>query len=306
MIKSQRAAAKSTTYNHYLIISAESVLINNTIEEIKKSLNVDENFDVEICSITEQEYSDIINKIYTAPFVSPKRVVVLKNIEREDLNRLREFARLLPAVPPSCCLIMVYKIEDKQSKKRNLENFKKVCEIFPQAHSVTLIPDEATVYHWILKKLHNMGLKDRPELVAYLMEEFTDDLTGLKNELQKIENYLFQMQEIDIRRMKELAPGLTDDNIYLIANKFFQSNPEALKDFVRAEVYLRTSLPMIGLLARMLCDYATRYRNDMWIRRLGTELAYLDNRAKRGSEFLELNMEIFFIKNLGINQRSKS
>ncbi|MCX7995184.1 MAG: hypothetical protein N3A65_05390 [candidate division WOR-3 bacterium] len=295
---SKEEYSNNVIHNHYLILSEESVLINNKINDIKKRLNVDENFDFEICSITECEYDDIINKIFTSPFVSQKRIVVIKNIEKKDLNELKEFAQLLPRVPQSCCLIMVYNSEKKQQRMQVLENFKKVCAIFPHAHSITLIPDEGTIYRWISNKLNKMGLGDRPEMVEYLMEEFENDLTGMKNELQKIENYLFQAKKMDLYELRDISQGLTHSNVYNIADNFFHHNPEAIKQFVRSEAYLKNSSLLIGALARALCDYAGKNKNEQWIRRICDELFYLDNRVKRGSDFIELGLEIFFIKNL--------
>ena len=119
---------KKIIHNHYFLISDEPLLVNNTINEIKQALKIDESFDFENCSIQEYEYSDIINKILTAPFVSSKRMLVLKNIEKESINNLKEFARMLYHVPSSSCLVMVYQMDKKRIQNRPAENYKKILD----------------------------------------------------------------------------------------------------------------------------------------------------------------------------------
>uniref|UniRef100_A0A7V1EI11 DNA polymerase III delta N-terminal domain-containing protein n=1 Tax=candidate division WOR-3 bacterium TaxID=2052148 RepID=A0A7V1EI11_UNCW3 len=291
--------SKDIIYNHYLIMSDEQILIDNTINDIKKTLRVDESFDFETCSIQEYEYPDIINKIFTSPFVSTKRILVLKNIEKKKLNELQEFAKLLKTVPESCCLIMVYCADKKLSRKKVFEDFKKVSEIFSNAHPVTLMPDDTTVYRWIMKKVEGLGLKDRHEIIDYLMEEFSDDITGMKNEIQKIENYLYQTRQMGLSELKDISQGLTDYDIYNIANNFFQRKTEALNQFIRIQPYMRSPMVLIDALARVLCNYAKKSKDEKIIQHITSELSRIDNRVKTGSDFVELNLEIFFIKNLG-------
>ncbi|MEO0123132.1 MAG: DNA polymerase III subunit delta [candidate division WOR-3 bacterium] len=299
MIDTENKDTKNNIYNHYLIMSDEQILIDNMINDIKKALKINESFDFETCSIQEYDYSDIINKIFTSPFVSPKRMLVLKNIEKKKISELQEFADMLKNVPKSCCLIMVYYADKKLSRKRVSEDFKKVCEVFPDAHFVVLMPDDTTVYRWIMKKMEAIGLKDRHEIIDYLMEEFSDDVSGMKNEIQKIENYLFQKKQMGLSELKDISQGLTEYDIYRVANSFFQRKAETIKQFLKIQPYLKSPLVLIDALSRVLCNYAKKSKNDKTIQHITAELSRIDNRVKTGSDFAELNLEIFFIKNLG-------
>ncbi len=290
---------KDIIYNHYLILSDEQILIDNMINDIKKTLKINESFDFETCSIQEYDYPDIINKIFTSPFVSPKRMLVLKNIEKKKITELQEFANMFKIVPKSCCLIMVYYADKKLSQKKVSEEFKKVCDVFPDAHSVVLMPDDTTVYRWIMKKMGAIGLKDRPEIIDYLMEEFSDDISGMKNEIQKIENYLYQTRQMGLSELKDISQGLTDYDVYLVANSFFQRKSETINQFLKIQPYLKSPMLLIDALAKVLCNYVKKSRNEKTIRYIIAELSRIDNQVKTGSDFVELNLEIFFIKNLG-------
>ncbi|MGB9721692.1 MAG: DNA polymerase III subunit delta [bacterium] len=290
---------KNLLYNHYFLLSEEPLLINNTINDLKRALNIDESFDFESCSIQEHEYPDIINKIITAPFASSKRMVVLKNIEKENYSNLKEFATMLGRVPPSTCLVMVYQIDRKGRQNRGGEDYKKILELFPDARFVTLAPDETTIYKWIAKKMESLGLKGCSEIINYLKEEFSDDITGMKNEIQKIENYLCQAKQLGLGEVKEISRGLTDYDAYRMANDFFQHRSETVEEFIELKPYIRSPAIVIDALGRVLRNHAVK-SDDRSFRYLAAELLRIDGRLKSGSDFTDTMLEIFLVKNLGV------
>lgn len=286
-------------HNHYILVSDEPLLINNTINDIKKSLAIDETFDFENCSIKENEYSDIINKILTAPFASSRRMMVLREMEKENFNDLKEFAHMMKRIPPSCCLVMVYQIDKKDGYGHRTDSYKKVLELFPNAQYVLLMPDDATIKRWITKKMESLGLKNDLQIINYLKEEFADDITGMKNEIQKIENYLYEAKQLGLSEVKDISQGLTDVDAYRLADNFFQHRPETLKQFIGLKQYIKTPLPIIDALGRLLCRYAFKPR-DKSFRYLAGELFRIDTCLKTGSHFADIILEVLFIKNLGM------
>ncbi|MEO0185471.1 MAG: DNA polymerase III subunit delta [candidate division WOR-3 bacterium] len=290
---------KKVLYNHYFLVSEESLLINNAINDIKQALNVDESFDFESCSVQEYEYPDLVNKILTAPFASSRRVVVLKNIEKESHNNLKEFALMLGRVPSSTCLVMVYQMDKKGRHGRGGDDYKKILELFPDAHCVILSPDETTIHKWIVKKMESLGIRGCSDIVNYLKEEFSDDITGLKNEIQKIENYLFQAKQLGLGEVKEISRGLSDYDVYHMANDFFQHRHKAIEQFVELKPYIRTPAIVIDAMGRLLRNHALR-SDDKSFRYLAAELLRIDSRLKTGSDFVDTMLEIFIIKNLGV------
>lgn len=290
---------KKIIHNFYFLVSDEPLLLNNTISDIKNVMNIDEAFDFETCSIKENEYSEIINKILTPPFTSTKRMLVLKDIEKENYADLKEFAHMLVRVPLSTCLIMVYQIDKKNEHSRGTENYKKVLELFPDAQCVMLMPDAVTIQRWITKKMELLGLKDNWGIINYLNEEFADDITGMKNEIQKIENYLYEAKRLGLGEVKDISQGLTDFDAYRLANNFFHHRPETIEELIRLKPFIKSPLPIIDALGRLLYKYTSK-ANDRAFRYLAAELLRIDNSFKTGSHFADLLLEILFIKNLGI------
>lgn len=286
-------------HNHYFLVSDEPLLLNNTINDIKKVLAIDEAFDFETYSMKENEYSEIINKILTAPFTSAKRILVLRDVEKENYSGLKEFARMLVRIPSSSCLIMVYQIDKKTDYNYRPENYKKVLELFPGAQCVILMPDQATIQRWITKKMESLGFKDKWEIINYLNEEFADDVTGMKNEIQKIENYLYEAKQLGLGEVKDICQGLTDFDAYRLANNFFLYRPETIEQFIGLKPFIKTPLLIIDALGRLLYKYTAK-AGDRPLRYLAAELFRIDNALKTGSHFAELLLEILFIKNLGI------
>jgi DNA polymerase-3 subunit delta len=292
-----------TVHNHYLLLSDELLLVNNKIDELKKILKIDESFDLEVCSIQDYEYSEIINKILTPPFISQKRMLILKNLEKKNLKDLEEFAHILPRIPKFCCLITVYMIDKKRSARQKSESFNKLRELFPNARSVILMPDKTTVQRWIVKKLESLGLEDRHDIVDYLVEEFSDDVTGLKNEIQKIENYLYQTKQLGFSEAKDILGVLPEYDVYKVAKNFFQRHKETLRQLVSLLTYLRTPVILVDALGQTLSSYARNANDEKIIRYLTGELLRIDSRLKTGSDFGDILLEILFIKNLlGVNK----
>lgn len=286
-------------HNLYFLVSDEPLLLNNTINDIKNALAINEAFDFEICSIKENEYPEIINKILTVPFASLKRMVVLRELEKENFNDLKEFAHMINRIPPSCCLVMVYQIDKKGDYGRRIDSYKKVLELFPNTQYVLLMPDDATIQRWIMKKMESLGLKNDWPIINYLNEEFADDVTGMKNEIQKIENYLYEAKKVGLGDVKNISQGLIDVDAYRLADNFFQHRPETLKQFIGLKQFIKTPLPIIDALGRLLSRYASKSCEKSF-RYLAAELFRIDNFLKTGSHFTDILLEVFFIKNLGM------
>ncbi len=284
-------------HNHYLLVSDEPVLIDRAISDIKKKFNIDESFDFDRFSMPDYEFSEIINKLYTPPFVSSKRMLVLKNIEKESANKLREFASLVGRVPATVCLVMVYEIDKRKPQSRSQEGYDRVIEMFPSAHVMMLMLDATTFQRTIRERLERLGIGGQLDIAEYLKEEFFNDITGMESEFQKIENYLFQFKQLGLSEVKDISRGLVDYDAYRVARSFVQRRAEAIELFVALEPFIKTPLMVIDGIARMLRNNALK-SSDRSISRFATELLQIDSRVKAGSDFSEILLEIFFIKNL--------
>ncbi len=286
-------------HNHYILASEEPCLIERAINDIKKLIGVDESFDADSFSIQDYEYPEIINRIYSPPFVSSRRLIILKDIQDESIARLKEFARMLGNVPSTVCLIMVYEIDKRKIQSRVKENYEKLIELFPRAHARLLVSDPVLTQREIVERLKRLGLGEQPDIVEYLREEFKNDITGMENEFQKIENYVFQAKQLGIADVKDISRGLTDYDAYTVARSFMQRRVDTIELFVALKPYIKTPLVVIDAIARMLRNSAMKFF-DRSFSRLASELLQIDSKLKSGSDFADILVEIFFVKNLSV------
>lgn len=287
-------------YNQYLLIGTEPLLIENAVRVVKDTLKVDESFDYDSFSISETSLDDVISKLYLSPFTSVRRLVVVKNLEELDTKELEIFADAICDSKTNNCVIMVYLIS-KEHQRYN--KYKRIVTKFPRAQYVTFIPDKKLIHKWIIAKIKKDNLDFSTAMIHYLEEEFSNDITGLKNEFDKIENYLHEAKALNSDNMKDLAQGLCDFNKYHLVDTFLDGKPEALACFEELSPYVRSYAEIVDALTRGILYYIQR-RGDVnqgineFLEDILDEIIAIDRKVKTSSFFVHLLLELFLLQRL--------
>lgn len=294
---------KGKVYNQYLLIGDEPLLIDNTVKAIKDALKVDESFDLDTFSISETSIEEIMSKFYLMPFSSERRLIIVKNLEELDNRTLTNFAETINRTSSQNCLVMTHRIQ-KDDKK--YENFcKKMAALFKNAKCVTFQRNKALIHKWIISKIKRDNLNFSPSMINYLEDEFCNDITGLKNEFEKIENYLCEAKKLNTESMKDLAKGLCVFNKYQIVDTFLQGGKDTIELFEELRPYLRSCAEMIDALTRGLIFYTQRKKNEFEFRNISItnildEITAIDRKVKKSSYFANLMLELFFLNNANL------
>ena len=285
-------------YDQYVLIGDEPLLIDNAIKTIKDALDVNESFDTDVFSISETPIEDIMSKFYLTPFASAQRLIVVKNLEELDSRALANFTKSMNSTSSHNCVVMTF-IVKKDRKKYNTV-YRKVADLFKNAKCVDFHPDKTLIHKWIVSKIKRDNLNLSPSMIHYLEDEFNNDITGLKNEFEKIENYLNEAKTLNTDSIKDLAKGLCDFNKYQIVDAFLRGEKESIKFFEELRPYLRSYAEIVDALTRGL-SYYTQRKKDAVINRSITnildEIIKIDRRIKKSSYFASLMLELFFLKN---------
>jgi len=287
-------------YNQYLLIGTEPLLIDNAVRTIKDTLKVDVSFDYDVFYISEVPIEDVISKLYLSPFASERRLVVIKNLEELDSRELATFAEVLGDVQSNNCLVMIYTISKEYQR---YDNYKRIVAKFPKAKYVTFIPDEKLIHKWIVAKIEKDNLDFSTSMIHYLEDEFGNDITGLKNEFEKIENYLAEAKTLDPESMKDLAKGLCDFNKYQLIDTFLEGKPETLACFEELSPYLRSYAEIVDALTRGLISYIQRKGSakqsvSSALKDILAEVVTIDRKVKTSSYFVHLILELFLLQRL--------
>jgi DNA polymerase III delta subunit len=286
----------------YLLVSNEPILIDRALKEMIKALGVDESFDVDRFVLPEVATEDIVAKLFLTPLGSKSRMLIVKNLEDANVSDLDEFARAIKRQGFGNCLVMTY-IRKKNGKNRK-DFEKKLIAMFPDAQYVDFKPARNEIKQWIRSKVERDKIKLDNTMMDYLEEEFSNDITGLKNEFEKIENYLQEVGSMDKDNMRDLAKGLCNFDRYQVANAFLSGRPGALRMFEELQPYLPKDAMMVDSMMRVIIQRARGKGDTLQARKtklqaILEQLITIDRKIKTSSIFTRLSMELFFLQNAG-------
>jgi DNA polymerase III delta subunit len=289
-------------HSHYLIFGNEPILIDQAVNTIKENLKVEESFDLDRFSLPDATITDIASRLYLMPLGSMKRLLIVKNLEEVSEGDLQDFADVVKRNNSGNCLVLTYQIKrDMKYYKRIL---KELAALFPETECVVVIPKRNEIRRWIETKIRRDGLNLNSAMISYLEEEFSNDVTGLKNEFEKIENYLHEAGSIDSANMRNLARGLCDFDRYQVVNAFIEGRSEALRRFEELQPYLPSNAVLVDAMTRGMINLArgrdkTVQTSKAALQEVLEQLIVIDKKIKTSSIFTRLLMELFILHNAG-------
>lgn len=294
----RNALKKGEISNLYLLAGDEPLLIENAVKTIKDTLKVNESFDLETFSLSEAPIDNIISRLYIAPFTSERRLIIIKNLEEMHDNGLATFAETMSKVKTKNCIVMIYRIP--KGKRRYNYKHKDIFGLFPNARCVTFTLDRQLIHKWILKKTKRDNLNLSTSMIHYLVDEFKNDITGLKNEFEKIENYLYEAKTLSPEGIKDLAKGMGDFSKYQLAEKFLEGKSDALERFEELKPYLSSYAEIVEALTRGLVRHLRAKKNNIecsnpCLKDILDEIIVIDRKIKRSSYFADLMLELFLL-----------
>lgn len=295
----RNALKKSDISDQYLLMSYEILLIDDAVKAIKNNLKVDESFDFESFSLSEAPIDNIISRLCIAPFASDRRLIILKNLEEMHEKDLTSFAEMISKVRTKNCVIMTFQL--KKDKRRYNLTTEEIIKLFSNAKHVIFTHDRQRVHKWIINKNKRDNLNLSTSMIHYLEDEFKNDITGLKNEFEKIENYLYEAKTLSPEGIKDLAKGMGDFSKYQLAEKFLGGKSDALERFEELKPYLRSYAEIVEALTRGLVRHLRAKKNNIecsnqCIKDILDEIIVIDRKIKRSSYFADLMLELFLLE----------
>ncbi|UCF70205.1 MAG: hypothetical protein JSW49_08375 [candidate division WOR-3 bacterium] len=287
-------------HDQYLLVGDEPLLIDRALKTIKDTVRAEESFDTDVFSLPEATVEDIVAKSFLMPFQSQRRLLIVKNLEGVKAHELSDFAHEISRSNTGNCMIMIYVLE--KGLRRPQDKLKELSETFPHAESVVIMPEAGSVRKWIRAKIRRDNLMLDDSMVDYLQEEFNDDITGLKKEFDKIDNYLHEAGGIDRSSMRNLARGLCNFDKYQMVDSFLNGRSDVLRIFEELQPYLPTNAILVDALTRGILNRARRkdgvtQSNRKAVVDVVAQLIKVDRKIKRSSLFARHSMELFILQN---------
>ncbi len=204
-----------------LLFGEEEFLLESAYEKLISSMfpNRANEFDFEVFDGESANLESVVDSCLSYPFISEKRVVVVKNFELlapgktlKKNDEYKSFAKYLDSPQPTTVLIIKTKnsklngfaAAKKSNKTTNINKILKAAK-FPydrllEEYEWIEYPKmyENSFPAWITQKAKESGKSISSEAVEFLIAQTNLDLRSINNELEKAVIYVQQKKHIDL------------------------------------------------------------------------------------------------------------
>jgi len=183
----------------YLFYGPEEFWIELILDETKTRLIPDsaKDFNLEILYADDVPASEVLNRARLVPFLSPRRLIIVKGVEQYSKADRELFLSYLDSPLDAACIIFVTtatELKDPLYKRcRDLGravNFKKLTE--------------SQTYGWMHKRAEELGIQINGEAASVLYQMVGSSLRDLYSELWKL-SVRFPQSLIGVEQIKDLA-----------------------------------------------------------------------------------------------------
>ena len=204
-----------------LMYGKERFMIEWAYKSFKKALINPATESLDFTMFTEKETTidEVISACETVPFMSERKIVVVKDLELD-------LSDYIPDLPRTTLLIIV---QDKVDKRKAL--YKKVEQV-GLAYDFTAL-DEATLVTWVHKRIENISKEDILRFAidaGYFDKERDYNLFNFENDLKKAAALYNGQASISFDELKAISSADDENNAFkLLDAAFSDRKSEAMR-----------------------------------------------------------------------------
>lgn len=206
--------------NIYLFYGSDSYIIKNKTNKLIQASEVDD-FNVTTYDAEEMNIEEAINDASTIPFITDKKIVVVKNahflgtvkMKKEINHNLDAFSRYLDNPIPETILIInapYGKLDDRKAITKKIMKVATVEKCEPLK--------ENDLHLWVRKQMDKNGLAIDRDAVEELLKRTSFNTEVLVSEMNKLLLYSEGLRKINIDIIKKVITKNVEDNVYEITN----------------------------------------------------------------------------------------
>jgi DNA polymerase-3 subunit delta len=209
----------------YLFAGEESYLIEMYLKQIEKSLTVND-LNKEVFYITDSSSEDILNAVHTLPFLSEKRLVIVKDTNKLKAVDAEHFKDYLKNVINTSCLIFLYYGNYKKDTIVKRKEFINSCI----ASKDCVVVDcrkryESEVREFIKIQLSNRNKVASYDVIARIIEENGTDLLNISSEIEKLSLFVgSDRMEVNKSDLEKVSGYTKEINIYVLSSNIESRN----------------------------------------------------------------------------------
>lgn len=233
----------------YLFAGDELYFLERALKEVERLAGAD-SLNKEVFYAAETTANDILNAVQTMPFLSERRVVVIKDIEKIKNPEAESLISLIENPVETTCLILLYNGKVKKESTAKRKALLAAGEKVKTCVSVDCKKlYEREIGAFIAREFAARGKRAGYGVAEQLIEHCGDDLMNIANEIEKISLYSGKETEITENLIEHISGHTKEINSFMLGNEIEAKNLE--KSFFIMEKMLSSGEYPVMLLSQI-------------------------------------------------------
>ena len=236
-------------YNVYLITGSNDSVINNTVSDILKQVNCDDNNKI-IYNLKENTISDVIEEANTVSLFRSNKVILVYSSSIDKLDD-EELIMYLNNYNKDVYLIFIVEKSDARKKIVKLINEKGISI---DSDNV----DKSYNKNYVVSYLKDNGYKMNSNVIECFLSRVSDNINDIRNELDKGFIYKLDDKNISLDDVKLITYDNTDNIIYEFTNALLEKDEN--KAISMYHSFIDSNMAIDYILASIYNSYKTLYQ----------------------------------------------
>ena len=236
-------------YNVYLITGSNDSVINNTVSDILKQVNCDDNNKI-IYNLKENTISDVIEEANTVSLFRSNKVILVYSSGIDKLDD-EELIMYLNNYNKDVYLIFIVEKSDARKKIVKLINEKGISI---DSDNV----DKSYNKNYVVSYLKDNGYKMNSNVIECFLSRVSDNINDIRNELDKLFIYKLDDKNISLDDVKLITYDNTDNIIYEFTNALLEKDEN--KAISMYHSFIDGNMAIDYILASIYNSYRTLYQ----------------------------------------------
>jgi len=235
----------------YLFYGSDPFIVKSKTNQVISKYDVDD-FNINIYDAEETNISNAINDASTIPFMSERKIVIIKNayfltnekIKKEINHDLDQLVRYLNKPVEETVLIINAPYAKLDERKAVTKAVKANAEVLfcEQMKKVDL-------NSWVKRQLGKQNINIDREALDEFIKRVENDTQVAVNEMKKLLMYAEDLDFVDINVIKKVITKNVEDNVYEITNNILDNNRStALEIYNDLIMHSEDPLRILGIL----------------------------------------------------------
>lgn len=236
-------------YNVYLITGSNDSVISNTVSDILKQVNCDDNNKI-IYNLKENTISDVIEEANTVSLFRSNKVILVYSSSIDKLDD-EELIMYLNNYNKDVYLIFIVEKSDARKKIVKLINEKGISI---DSDNV----DKSYNKNYVVSYLKDNGYKMNSNVIECFLSRVSDNINDIRNELDKLFIYKLDDKNISLDDVKLVTYDNTDNIIYEFTNALLEKDEN--KAISMYHSFIDSNMAIDYILASIYNSYRTLYQ----------------------------------------------